>query len=909
VEVYGSASDVGFAYSSVVDMRAPYDQPRDVSDYSPEANGSHCRICPLNSSRYVPGELGSTGAYDVNRLPRKPKLVIVGMGPGYNEQILRRPFQGRSGKLLDATLEEAGLSREDCWVTNSHMCLPSSGDDGEEAAAATECCAPRLHKELAAISPDVPIVVLGKSAAVSVLGVKSILLARGFVWKVRPLDNSIKSVEAQIRKADKVGAKREVKQLLKRKLEIVTGRHALAGRTVLPTIHPAFVLRSDTWNAIMSLDFDRISRWVHGKLKQKDLIDNVRAVAKPELLRRQGDYYAGDLKKELAKAFKRLGNTVSCDIETTYDPPTFAEILCVGVSDGKHGVVIGPWDAKTHAPFLNRMLRGRTVVFHNGYGFDQIAMKRDGVTFEKVQLEDTLIAHHAYASHFPQKLDHVVSTFVDSSPWKVLHGRRGGEEKGLAPQDMEFSQLAEYNIQDCFLCAHAWFNMQKDLDGERPVYEHDKELSLLCKGMTEDGVQVDVERKELLSRLMQSRALDYRRKMRRLAKKPDFRPSHLQEVRHILFKTFRAPLIAVTEKGTVSTSNATLEVLKASPTRVGKFARLMLRWRIVTKIRGTYINPVRLDTLNRTHYSWRPFGTVSGRLASRAQSNPRWSKAVEDRPREIYVAGPGKVLIYFDISQAESRIAAYLSNDQVFIKACSGDVHTGNALVIFPFARERLERDPKGKNCPRHSDSGSKNAACDCGKDYRDMAKQSGFATAYGASADTVLARIRASGGVAELADVERMLEQLRENYNVYFKYAADNLEFVKKNGYLRTALTGRVRWFGFFPKPEEIYNYPIQSAVADVMNLRLIEICGRLPQGVRLIMQIHDAAVFEADGDIVKNDKGKDVATGVAAEIYEMVKDMWSRPVAFPESIVCRKACEIPLPIDLKLGRRWSEF
>ena len=42
------------------------------------------------------------------------------------------------------------------------------------------------------------------------------------------------------------------------------------------------------------------------------------------------------------------------------------------------------------------------------------------------------------------------------------------------------------------------------------------------------------------------------------------------------------------------------------------------------------------------------------------------------------------------------------------------------------------------------------------------MAKTAGFAVAYGASADTVLARIRAGGGVAELIDVENMLENRR---------------------------------------------------------------------------------------------------------------------------------------------------
>ena len=283
---------------------------------------------------------------------------------------------------------------------------------------------------------------------------------------------------------------------------------------------------------------------------------------------------------------------------------------------------------------------------------------------------------------------------------------------------------------------------------------------------------------------------------------------------------------------------------------------------------------------------------------------------VEDRPREIYVAPEGKVLIYFDISQAEPRCAAYLSNDPVFINTCQTDVHTGNALVIFPFAKERLERDPKGKYCPRHSDAGKATAACDCGKDYRDMGKTAGLACCYGATADTVLARIRAGGGVAELADVEAMLGKLRENYKVYYKYWEDNVEFVKKNGYLRTAITGRVRWFGFFPKPEELANYPIQSFVADVMNLRLIELCKSLPASAKLVMQIHDAAIFEVDGDIGKNEKGKVVPIGAdAVKLWSDIQTMWNKPMPVPESIVCRKACEIPLPIDLKVGRRWSEL
>ena len=74
--------------------------------------------------------------------------------------------------------------------------------------------------------------------------------------------------------------------------------------------------------------------------------------------------------------------------------------------------------------------------------------------------------------------------------------------------------------------------------------------------------------------------------------------------------------------------------------------------------------------------------------------------------------------------------------------------------------------------------------------------------------------------------------------------------------------------------------------------------------------MQIHDAAVFEVDGDIAKDANGKDVPVGDdAVALWKMIGEMWSKPMPVPESIVCRKACEIPLPIDLKIGRRWSDF
>src|SRR4051812_50152560 len=59
------------------------------------------------ASRCVPGE-GNPSA----------SVVFVGEAPGATEDELGRPFVGRAGKLLDELLGEAGVRREDVWVTH-----------------------------------------------------------------------------------------------------------------------------------------------------------------------------------------------------------------------------------------------------------------------------------------------------------------------------------------------------------------------------------------------------------------------------------------------------------------------------------------------------------------------------------------------------------------------------------------------------------------------------------------------------------------------------------------------------------------------------------------------------------------------------------------------------------------------
>lgn len=88
-------------------------------------------------------------------------LVIVGEGPGKQEDLSGRPFVGSSGRLLDGLLRRAGLPREKIYIANIVKCRPPGNRNPEEDEVRT--CAPYLHTQIRIIRPKV-VVALGKFA-------------------------------------------------------------------------------------------------------------------------------------------------------------------------------------------------------------------------------------------------------------------------------------------------------------------------------------------------------------------------------------------------------------------------------------------------------------------------------------------------------------------------------------------------------------------------------------------------------------------------------------------------------------------------------------------------------------------------------------------------------------------------
>lgn len=123
-----------------------------------------CRLCESRKSA-VPGE-GSKSA----------KIMFIGEAPGRNEDEQGRPFVGAAGKLLTEALEEAGLSRNEVFITNVVKCRPPNNrvpTDQERAS-----CRPYLERQIKLINPKI-ICILGRTAFESLLGGGSITSNRG----------------------------------------------------------------------------------------------------------------------------------------------------------------------------------------------------------------------------------------------------------------------------------------------------------------------------------------------------------------------------------------------------------------------------------------------------------------------------------------------------------------------------------------------------------------------------------------------------------------------------------------------------------------------------------------------------------------------------------------------------------
>ena len=98
------------------------------------------------------------------------RLMLIGEGPGAQEDSTGLPFVGRSGQLLDQLLAAAGIdSNRDAYVANVVKCRPPG--NRKPTAAEMAACRPWLNHQIALVNPAV-ILLVGATALEGVLGIR-----------------------------------------------------------------------------------------------------------------------------------------------------------------------------------------------------------------------------------------------------------------------------------------------------------------------------------------------------------------------------------------------------------------------------------------------------------------------------------------------------------------------------------------------------------------------------------------------------------------------------------------------------------------------------------------------------------------------------------------------------------------
>ena len=188
---------------------APPSSPRTLQDVREELGD--CRRCKLHSGRTnIVFGTGNPGA----------KLAFVGEGPGRDEDLQGKPFVGLAGQLLTKIIQAIQLTREEVYIANIIKCRPPGNRNPEPDEI--QACEPFLIKQLGVIRPKL-ICALGTFAAQTLLKTEE-------------------------------------------RISLLRGRfHSYQGIPLMPTYHPAYLLRNpnfkrDVWEDMKKIkkEYDRL---------------------------------------------------------------------------------------------------------------------------------------------------------------------------------------------------------------------------------------------------------------------------------------------------------------------------------------------------------------------------------------------------------------------------------------------------------------------------------------------------------------------------------------------------------------------------------------------------------------------------------------------------------------------------
>ena len=460
----------------------------------------------------------------------------------------------------------------------------------------------------------------------------------------------------------------------------------------------------------------------------------------------------------------------------------------------------------------------------------------------------------------------------------LTHGELIGSGKNkLAFDQVAIDRATAYSAEDADVILRLWRVLKPRLVAERmtAVYETlERPLVAVLARMERRGISID---RQVLSRLSGDFAQTAARveaELQELAGEP-INVGSPKQIGDILFGKMAIPGGTKTKTGAWSTSAQILDDLAEQG---NDFAKKILEWRQVSKLKSTYTDALPAyvhPQTHRVHTTYALAATTTGRLSSNEPNLQNIPVRTEDgrKIRRAFIATAGHKLVSADYSQIELRLLAEIADIPVLKQAFRDglDIHAMTASEMFGVPIKEMPSE------------------------VRRRAKAINFGIIYGISAFGLANQL----GIAR-EEASAYIKKYFERFPGIRAYMDETREFCRKHGYV-TTLFGRkchypeikasnasVRSFN----ERAAINARLQGSAADIIRRAMTRVEDALAEkklSAQMLLQVHDELIFEVPDE------------EVAATLPVVQHVMQDAP--FPAVLL-----SVPLQVDARAADNWDE-
>ncbi|MCM2277547.1 MAG: DNA polymerase I [Oligoflexia bacterium] len=582
---------------------------------------------------------------------------------------------------------------------------------------------------------------------------------------------------------------------------------------------------------------------------------------------------------------------VGFDLETTSLNPRQAEIVGFALChDPKFAcyVPVGHRPSLAGPPVeqlsLSRVLEGlrpfledpRRKKIGQNLKYDWNVLAAHGVHADGIGA-DTMVAAYVLDPEGRHNLATLAASYLDYSV--LTYEQVCGKGKDALSFDQVPIDLAtRYSAEDAWIAMRLWLQLKERLAQERlmEVFARvDLPLVQVLADMESEGVSIDTEWLRQLSE-------EFSRELRAIESRIQAYtsgPINLNSPKQLavlLFEQLKLPVQGKTKTG-YSTDAQVLETLAP----LHEVPRLLLEYREISKLKGTYVDPLPLMRDSKTgkiHASFHQTVAATGRLSS-SEPNLQNIPIRTERGRKIrraFVPSPGNVLVAADYSQIELRLLAHMSGDPELGRAFreDEDVHRQTAAEIFRIPGAEVDERQRG------------------------IAKAINFGLMYGKTAFGLAQELKISR-----KEAQETIDRYFQRYGAVKRFLDQQILDARENGYV-TTLLGRKRALPDIASRNQAIrnnaermamNSPIQGTAADLMKLAMTELAHRLRgEGLRskLIIQVHDEVVLDCP---------REEAEAVKALVTRVMESSGDGHLGMKLSV--------PLRVNAAVGANWMDL